>query len=244
MITRRKILKGLAAGASALPVAVLAGTTESEKTIDRSQAKLPKQEPGLPPPTQARGGDSFPNVAVLSHTGEKGLLYDDLIRDKVVMLNFMSIKEHQRYPATTHVARIADQLGDQLGRDIFIYSITTDPNTDSVARLKAFATQQGAMRKGWLFLTTNEKNVQQVSYRLYKHNGHSAHGQRHPSRLIHYGNASVGIWAAFGVDSDPEFAASRLSWVQMQQKPNGGGELRRAGPRRLKDSVKGHNRLI
>lgn len=243
MTSRRKILKNLAIGASVLPVAALIGTAVTEKKNDRSQAKLPKRKPGTPPPTQARGGDYFPNIPVLSQNNEKFMLYDDLINNKVVMLNFMSIKGHQYYPATTYLTRIADKLGNQLGQDVFIYSITTDPKNDSVARLKSFATQQGAMRKGWLFLTSNDKNVEQLSYRLYKHKGHAGHSTSHPSRLVHYGNASVGIWAAFGVDSEPGFAVSRLAWVQMPKDRNVDKGLRRAGPRRLSDSIKEHNRV-
>jgi len=220
-----------------LPMTALAGSTVGAITKE----KIPGHKPDTPPPAQARGGDYFPNIAVHSHTGEQFMFYDDLVKNRVVLINFMSIREHAAFPATTHLARIADKLGEQLGRDVFIYSVSTDPGRDTAERLKKFAKQNGAMRKGWHFLSTKKESVESVSYRLYKHKGHVGHSKGHPSRLVHYGNGGVGIWAAFGVDSEPGFAASRVSWVKNGTENT--GVLRRAGPRRLSESVIGHNRM-
>lgn len=201
-----------------------------------------------PPPTQARGGDYFPNVLVRSHRGEKFRLYDDLIRNRVVMINFMSLGAHDKYPVSQHLSQIAERLGPRLGRDVFMYSITTDPERDTPARLKELAERYGD-KKGWHFLTASKDNIEAVSGRLFKHGGNAGGGNvcvapgqdsSHPARLVHYGNGSLGIWGAFGVDCNPELAVERLSWVENGKKPT--GALRRAGPRRLAADFMTQNR--
>jgi protein SCO1/2 len=195
----------------------------------------------LPPPAQGRGGDYFPNNPMNSHTGETFRLYDDLIRNNVVTLNFMSIKGHDRYPVTEHLARIANLLGDRLGRDILMLSITTDPQHDTPERMKAMADKYG-VKPGWHFLTASEGRVNAISDRLYKHKHAGHHGHGHPTRLVHYGNGSVGLWGAFPADSDPGFVVERLSWVEFGKPSN--GQIRRAGPRRMGNNVLTHNREL
>ena len=191
----------------------------------------------LPPPTQGRGGNHFPNTIVYSHTGEKFRLYDDLIRDKIVTVNFMSIKGHKHFAVTEHLARIADLLGVRLGRSVFMLSITTDPRHDTPERLRTLANKYGA-KQGWHFLTTSKDRVEAISGRLYKHKHVGHYG--HPSRLVHYGNGSLGLWGAFPADSDPDFAVQRLSWIEFGKQPT--GRIRRAGPRRLGNDFTSHNR--
>ena len=104
----------------------LPSETAPEAATDLSQAS--NAEPGQPrrlaaglaglrkpPPTQGRGGNKFPNAEVIAHTGERFFLHDDLIKGRVVMVNFMSIRGHDGFPATDHIARIADRLAGDAG---------------------------------------------------------------------------------------------------------------------------------
>lgn len=246
MNTRRKLLTSLGLGALTLPTLAF-GCKLSNPEIPQarvSRAKGQKKVAGaLPPATQGRGGDYFPNVVVYDHNGKKYHLYDDLIRDKVVIVNFMTVKGHDAFPVTEHLVRIADRFGSQLGRDLLICSITTDPAHDTPKQLQVLARHYGADRPGWHFLTTSKNNITAVSKRLRKHGGHTGHGGGHPIRMLHYGNGSVGIWGAFGADIEPGFAVERVSWVKKGSPP--GGALRRAGPRRITDrAATGHNRVV
>lgn len=246
MNSRRHLLRRLGLGAMALP-ALAFGSKRSTQEVPQGGATV-KRSGSLPPPTQARGGDYFPNVLVCSHSGEKFRLYDDLIRDKVVTLNFMSIGGHQYFPVTQHLACIADRLGERLGRDVYMLSITSDPDNDTPGRLMELAKQYGANRTGWYFLTSATDKVRTVSRRLRKHGelglcGPSQNGfLGHPMRLVHYGNGGVGLWATFGVDCEPDLAVERLSWMHNGAGPR--GPLRRAGPCRVGDNCqRGHNRV-
>ncbi len=244
MSLRRKFLTQLGTISLAIPTFALAKPDKAfaKYRNDGSQTIIRTRDGKiLPPPTQARGGNYFPNHVVYSHSGETLRLFDDLIRNKVVMVNFMSIAAHKSFPATEHLARIADRLGDQLGRDVFICSISTDPQHDTPKKLMALAEQYSANRPGWHFLTTSKNNVSAISKRLMKH-GH--HGNSHPIRMVHYGNGGVGIWGAFGADSNPDFVVERLSWVQNDKRVIGQSPVL-AGPGHLKDTAKNsHNRAV
>ena len=239
MNSRRKLLVGLTLGAAALPAfaAKLAGKS--------AQKEVAKKSNGMPPPTQARGGDYFPNILVRSHTGREFRLYDDMtVGNKVVFVNFISTHGEQSFPATQYVARIADRLGDRLGMDVFIYSITTEPSHDTPSILYAHAGRNGASRYGWEFVTAaSMDDVNAVSNRLYKHNDPAAgYHAVHPARLAHYGNPSAGLWGAFAVDTEPGFASERLSWVMMSGAPSS-GTPQRAGPHPVVGRSSGHNRM-
>jgi hypothetical protein len=245
MSLRRKFLTRLGMMSLTVPTLALAKQDKPfAKYGDVGPGTIVRTRNGkiLPPPTQARGGNYFPNHTVYSHTGEKLRMFDDLIRDKVVMVNFMSIAAHQSFPVTEHLVNIADRLGDQLGRDVFICSISTDPLHDTPKKLKALAEQYSANRPGWTFVTTSKNNVDAISKRLRNH-GH--HTSSHPIRMVHYGNGGVGIWGAFGADSNPDFVVERLSWVQNGKPVASGQSPVLAGPGRLKDNAtNSHNRAV
>ena len=75
---------------------------------------------------------SFPNVTLTTHEGKKVRFYDDLIKDKIVLINFMYVKCEGICPGTTaNLLKVQKMLGDRVGRDIFMYSITLKPEEDT-----------------------------------------------------------------------------------------------------------------
>jgi SCO1/SenC len=212
---------------------LLRRTFSSDSDIDQRKKPTSTVLQPLPPRTQGRGGNAFPNVEVISHTGERLRFFDDLINDKVVLINFMSIQGHDRFPVTDRVQKIADRLGERLGRDTFIYSITTDPQHDSPERLQAFAEAHG-VRPGWRFITGTRMRVAAASRRILKHLSHGGKAYAFPHRMIHYGNGGVGVWGAFAAESSPDMAIERLSWVRTGTQTI--AAPRRAGPPKLAKS--------
>lgn len=183
----------------------------------------------VPPRTQGRGGDDFPEVAVYSHTGEKYLLYRDLVRGRVVILNFFTILQHPFFPVTEHLLAVAGRLGDQLGREVFMYSITLDPDNDTPLHLRHFALDYG-VPDGWLFLSSASDSVEAVTRRLFKTKTMCGFAFGHPANVVHFGNGSVGLWSRFVADIDPDLAVRKISWVREREPYR--GPPRRAGPYR------------
>src|SRR5215204_4055415 len=138
MTDRRRMLAQLAAGAAALP-AVALGAEDS-----------PPCE--CAPPRNGPYADYFPNVVVHTHEGRRALFYNDLLRGKTVLVNCMSVAGEALHHATANLVRVQRLLGGRVGRDVFLYSITVEPERDTPRALAAFAEGQG-VGPGWLFLT-------------------------------------------------------------------------------------------
>lgn len=228
MTDRRKFLKTLpaaAAGAAVTGSVAQAQTPETQTTIDIGVR------------------DAFPAAEVYSHLGEKLRFYEDVIENKVVIVNFMSIKSEEEFPITKFIASVADELGAKLGRDVFINSITTDPENDTPKALLAFAKKQGVMRDGWRFLTTTNAETVALTTRLYRHPPHNLSGKPRTIDVVFYGNGGAGVWGTFPTGIQPSDAAGRLSWVMPRERQAG---LKQAGPRRtdIGTGVVSHNREI
>jgi protein SCO1 len=180
-------------------------------------------------PPNGPNSEYFPNVVVLTHTNRKALFYDDLLRAKTVMINFMSIKGHVRFPVSDTIAKVQPHIGPRLGRDVFLYSITNDPLNDTPAALDEFAFQHGA-REGWLFLTGEPKSIQRIKDSLFSRAaGHNHADMEDCSQgMIRYGNEAVGLWGSVPVSSRPEWIAQRVSWVESRPAPV--GPFKRKGP--------------
>ncbi len=132
----------------------------------------------------------FPNVELLTQDGEPVRFWDDLVRDKIVVVNFV----YTECPdicglSTARMAQVAEWLGDRLGRDIFFYSISLDPETDTPDRLKAYA-QAFDAPEGWLFLTGTPADVDAVRYKLGER---SRSLSEHRSDMV-IGNGATGEW--------------------------------------------------
>lgn len=181
----------------------------------------------LPPPTQGRGGNQFPDVAVTSHTGKVYRFYSDLIRDKVVLVQFMSLDSQKHSPSLAHLAQIAQRLGDKLGKEVSLYSITTDPENDTVEKLAAYA-KDHAIPEGWHLLRPSYDDAKAISGRFARHLSNHHHHEGINTRMVHYGNGSLGLWGAFASDADPDMAVTRLGWLQKNAPAS--SKIKRAGP--------------
>ncbi len=65
----------------------------------------------------------------------------------------------------SRLAELQEKLGDSMGRDVYFYSISVDPETDTPARLKLYADTFGA-GPGWQFLTGKPDEIQAIRYKL------------------------------------------------------------------------------
>jgi len=109
---------------------------------------------------------SFPNVTLTTHEGRKVKFYDDLIKDKIVIINFMYVKCDGKCPlTTTNLVEVQKLLGDRVGKDIFIYSITLKPEEDTPKVLKEYA-KAYKVGKGWQFLTGDPKDIELLRQKL------------------------------------------------------------------------------
>lgn len=135
----------------------------------------------------------FPNVQLHTHDGRSVRFYDDLVKGRKVIINFTFTSCTGTCPRTSsNLARVQEMLGDRIGRDIFLVSISIDPEHDTPERLKAYAGQFGA-RPGWTFATGRREDVDKIRRRLglWDSPDYTQH-----MGLLTFGNEPEGKWAA------------------------------------------------
>ena len=89
--------------------------------------------------------------------------YDDLIKGKIVALDLIYTTCQYACPLeTARLAQVQKLLGDRMGKDVFFYSITIDPDHDTPAVLKEYGEKFGA-GPGWLFLTGKQADIELIS---------------------------------------------------------------------------------
>jgi len=132
----------------------------------------------------------FSDVALLDQNGKHQRLYSDLLQGKIVVVNsFFATCKDSCPVLTQNFARIQERLGDRIGKDIYLLSLTVDPETDTPERLKAYAQQMKA-RTGWFFLTGTKENV---NYALSKFGLYTEEKRNHLTMLL-IGNEPTGLW--------------------------------------------------
>jgi protein SCO1/2 len=107
----------------------------------------------------AKWAEELPNVTLKTQDGKVVRFYEDLVKGKISIINFMYTQcKALCEPGTMNLLQVQKALGADLGRNVFIYSITLDPEHDTPAVLKAYSESHG-VRPGWTFLTGNPKDI-------------------------------------------------------------------------------------
>jgi protein SCO1 len=164
------------------------------------------------------GGDYFPNVVLTDQDGKKHRFYDDLIKDKVVAINFIYTQCGDSCPLeTANLKRVYNQLGDRVGKDIFFYSISIDGKRDNVKSLKTYS-ERFKTGPGWLFLTGKQKDTILIRKKLgmYDSEGEKKLSDHKTSFVV--GNESTGQWIKKTPYDDPSVLAYTLSYSLPKQK--------------------------
>jgi protein SCO1/2 len=192
--------------------------------------------------TQAHGQDSspntssremirqryFPNLTLTTHDGKKVRFYDDLLKDKIVLINMMYAKcEGICMPVTMNLRKVQQMLGDRVGRDIFFYSITLKPEEDSPSALKRYA-QMHHVGPGWLFLTGVPMEIEVLRRKLGFTNPDpklDADKTQHIG-MVRYGNERLQLWAACPGMANASWIRESVGFVDW---PNTGPAAARPG---------------
>jgi protein SCO1/2 len=160
-----------------------------------------------------RRRNRFVNVPLVSHDGTPALFYDDLLRGKSVLVNFMYTRCTDRCPMTAHnLAEVQRLLASRVGSDLFIYSISVDPQHDTPAVLRAYARNAGA-GPGWLFLSGSSQDIGRIRANFGDDPG-VGFSQSDHLNLIAYGNEPLERWAGFPAWTDARTMVQYLSWIQ------------------------------
>ncbi len=157
------------------------------------------------------GESYFPNTALINQDGESVRFFDDLIKDKVVAINFIFTSCTDSCPLeTARLRQVQKLLGERVGRDVFFYSISIDPETDTPETLKQYAAKF-QVGPGWQFLTGRKDEITQLrqSLGLFIKGVDDGNTKDHNLSLI-IGNQGTGRWMKASPFENPYVLADRL----------------------------------
>ena len=149
---------------------------------------------GIHPVSAGRLGPGYyPNVPLVNQDGETLYFYDDVIKGKVVSINFMFTSCPDSCPLETAKLReVQKRLGEHVGKDVFMYSITVDPERDTPAVLKAYM-EKFEVARGWQFLTGKKEDIDLIRRKLAMYNEDEDELSDHAINFI-MGNEATGQW--------------------------------------------------
>lgn len=133
------------------------------------------------------------DLEVIDHHGRAAKFRSDVIGERIVVMNFIYTTCTTVCPVTSAIfGQLQRRLGQHLGQDVFLVSITVDPVTDRPARLKAYAKKYKA-GAGWIWLTGQKLTVDKVLDGL---GAYTPNYEDHPAMVL-VGDGRTGQWARF-----------------------------------------------
>ena len=160
-----------------------------------------KQQTATGTAEQSPAQKYFTDVVLINQNGEKMRFYSDLLKGKVVIINsFFATCQGSCLPMNRNLEKIQQALGDHVGKDVFILSISVDPLVDTPPKLKDYAQKLNA-RPGWYFLTGDKENVEFALKKL----GQFVDNKQDHLNIFIIGNERTGLWKkAFGLAQSDE----------------------------------------
>ena len=156
------------------------------------------------------GANYFPNVALTTHDGKTVRLYDDLLKGKAVAMTVMYTDCKDACPLeTANLVQLQRLLGERVGKDIFFYSVSIDPERDTPAVLKNYAEKFG-VGPGWLFLTGKPEDISLVVKKLGLTRSADLNARDGHSPFLVIGNEPKGQWTKNSAVDNPRFLAASM----------------------------------
>lgn len=224
--SRRNLLATLAAPFAGGPVAPAASFDESSRN-DLQQRYLP-------------------NVELTTHEGKKVRFYDDLIKGKIVVINFMYADCTGKCPViTANLLKVQEILGERIGRDIFMYSITLNPKKDDAKALNHYAMMHG-VKPGWLFLTGKPDEIDTLRRKLGFADGNPKLDKIRNNHIgmVRYGNELRQWWGMCPGKARPQWIAKSVLWMvrPLSNQPKNATEEKKVGENRFNRKENGNEK--
>lgn len=208
MTTRRDILKSIGVGAAFVPAA--SGMALGTQAVCSHAPAGPSAQ-------------LIPDTVVMNQFGQRQRLYNDLVKDKIVTINFFYTRCDELCPMLmANLLKVQKLLAPRVGKDIFMYSLTLDADYDTPRVLRAYA-EKMELGPGWQLLTSDAATMEKLRKQLKFTDPDpvldklkSAH-----TGLVRYGNERLNRWAGCPGITRPEEILRRMSFLEPPRHPQG-----------------------
>jgi protein SCO1/2 len=140
------------------------------------------------------------DLELLTQDAKRVKFKSDVIADKLVAMTFIYTSCTTICPVYNAIfTQLQDLLGERLGKDVILVTMTLDPTRDVPRRMKKEAKKFRA-KPGWVYLTGKKQNVDQVLRGL---DAYFADFVEHPPMTL-IGDGKTGTWKRFNGYPGPE----------------------------------------
>jgi len=169
-------------------------------------AMLPAQAAEMDAEAETAAREYFTDTLLIDENGEEVRFFTDVLKDQVVVINFIFTNCGGACPMITEKLRMARKaLGEALGNSIRFVSISIDPARDTPAAMRKFKEMHRATGN-WVFLTGEQENIDAVVKRLGQY---SPDVEAH-STLVLAGNVNARHWMKILPSVPPPAIAEKL----------------------------------
>ena len=159
----------------------------------------------------------FTNLEVIDQDRRKLKFYDDVLKDKVVVINFIFTNCQGACPLMTrNLTLVRDLLGPEVGNEIHFVSVSIDPMRDTPAAMKEFAQTHDADQDYWRFVTGDPKNLEYIVKKL----GQFTDDVEAHSTLLLAANVRTAHWTKIPPNVPPDGVVERLRMLVEEDAAN------------------------
>jgi len=158
--------------------------------------------------SEEKARNYFTDLEVIDQNGQRLRFYSDVLKDRVVLINFIFTNCQDACPMITQkLIQVRKLLDDSVTDDIWFVSISIDPARDTPEAMKAFAEKQGVDQSRWVFVTGAKENLDYIVKKLGQYTKEvEAH-----STLMLAGNTRTRHWTRVMPMAPPPGVAAQLS---------------------------------
>jgi cytochrome oxidase Cu insertion factor (SCO1/SenC/PrrC family) len=190
---------------SAAAALVSLGALAATPALGQAAAGGPRAAPGAAE-REAKARGYFTDTALVRQDGKSVRFYADVLKDQVVLVNFVFTQCGDSCPLITHkLHQTREALGD-LAKQVRFVSISIDPENDTPQSLAKFAKRFEADDAQWFWLTGEKANVDLISKRL---GAFTEEKTQHFTGLL-AGNLRTDRWAKLRPDTPAAGIAEQL----------------------------------
>jgi len=184
------------------------GATATEEPPQAGQPADPAASAGAKPADPEEAARRyFTDLEVVDQDGRRLRFYSDVLKDRVVIINFIFTNCQDACPMMTRkLIQTRAMMAEPVRDKVWFVSISIDPTRDTPEAMKEFAAKNGVDDSRWIFLTGQEGNLGHIVKKLGQYTGEV---EDH-STLMLAGNARTRHWIKVVPMVPPEGIAQQL----------------------------------